>query len=188
MIMAYVSFFAIFGLWVNIAVHFPVSIAISDVCYDAIDYGIENRLNDRNNSLGQNYGVLSDIMDCASWNNSNRTYGYALELQQTAMSEQQAILNQSVISANDSERYAQLQAQIEILEGVEVDSLYVRNCQWILTVLDQPITNEICGSRLNGIVIVWAASFVLSLLLIPYTVFGIMGYKRFGKPKDEGFF
>jgi len=188
MIMAYVGFFAMFMLWVNIAVHFPVIVAISDLCYDSINYTIPNRLDDRNNSYGLDYGTIGDIMACANWNNTNRTYGFAISLKQDAISQQEFILNQTTLTANDTATYEELQANIEILEAVEADCLYLRNCLWILRVLDKPTTNEICGQRLNGIVIIWASSFVLSLLLIPYTIFGIMGYKRFGKPKDEGFF
>jgi len=190
MITAYVGFFGIFLLWINLALHLPVSVVFADLCYDISTVTVDARLQERIDNLGANYSnsVLNGICYCPSFSNVNNTYAYALDLQQQLEMQQQEITNQSVINATDAALYYHLQAQINRLGDVEQDALYVRDCRWLLNVLE-PIRNEMCGERLSGAVLIWAASFVLSVLLIPLVVAGIMGYKRFSSAVvDDGFF
>jgi len=190
MITAFLSFFGIFLLWINVALHLPVSMVVADVCYDTIDVTIQVRLAERITDQGTNYSnsALDGICYCGGWDNLNKTYGYAEDLRLQYLEQQQGIENQSSISQNDIQTYYDLQSKIDILESVEEDSLYVRDCDWLLAVFD-PVQDKMCGEQLSGIVLIWASSFVLSILLIPYTIFAIMGFKRFSRVVvDDGFF
>jgi len=182
---AFLGFFSIFMTWFNLALHLPISVVVADLCYDSLNYGIEARLIDRDNSLGNNYGVLSEIATCASWVNSNSTFYWIDELKTEAIQQQEQMRNSSNFNTT---AYNQLQANIDILESAQLDTLYVRQCRWMIPALSPLQTTDICSQKLEGVVIVWATSFVVGVLMIPFTVLSIMGYKRFPKQLDDGFF
>ncbi len=48
-----IAFFALFLCWVNIAIHFPFGMLLSDLCYDVADYTVEQRIQDRVDKLGK---------------------------------------------------------------------------------------------------------------------------------------
>jgi len=185
MIAAFISFFAIFMTWFNVAVHFPFSVVVADLCYDTFDYTIEQRIIDRDNSYGVIYQGLDTFIHCASWNYTNDTYFWADQLRTEAIQQQQALGNSTGLN---STVYNQLQATIDILESTEVDCLYVRECRWLLNAFEPFQTGDLCTQKLEGCVIVWATSFVTGILLIGFTVATILGCKRFPESDDYDFF
>ena len=68
-------------IWVNISVHFSISVVVSDVCYDVYQYTIpvwlvlcfvltslKRRMEDRYDN--GTYGGLNDFIRCVSFNNT----------------------------------------------------------------------------------------------------------------------
>ncbi len=50
------------------------------MCFDLAEFGINNRLEERIANFGS-YGGLDDIFHCIKFSNCNRTYEWAVELQ-----------------------------------------------------------------------------------------------------------
>jgi len=188
---AFLCFWCIFMFWFNISIHFTGSVLMADLCYDIVEVTIEVRLQERIDSQGKDYGGIDSILHCIDWTNTQRTYEWADELIGDATNSSLLILQKSIngtATVNDTANYNKMQSDIMLLQGTELDILYVRDCRWLLPVFE-PIQPQICGSQLSGIIIIWATSFVCSLLFIIQTVFQVMGLKRFPKSNsDTGFF
>jgi len=172
------SFFVLFLVWVNISIHFSLSVVVADVCYDVYDYTIPRRMDDRYNDNGT-YGGLNDFIRCVSFDNTQITIGLAQELMQQNID----YLN----STTNSTLAAQYQYNIDLMNSTIYRLNDVLNCTWVETVFT-PIQSEMCDKNLTGVIYVWASSFVLSILLIPMIILNIMGWKRFRRQDGGGFF
>jgi len=177
---AFLAFFCIFLTWFNLGLHLPLSAAVSDFCYDVFDYGIEQRLTDLDVTKGTNYGGLDDILKCPRWDLCNITFEYARELRQ----QQQEGQNMSTTT----QQSAQYQANIDILDNLLVEVLYLKQCRWLINVFEPLKSRGFCEIKFGGVVAIWASSFVISLLMIPFAIASIMGFKRFPRAEDDGFF
>jgi len=178
MLAGLLSFLAILLMWIIIALHFPISVLVADVCYDAEVYTIEQRLQDRINTQGNNYEAIDSILHCPRWNITMETIGWADQLYNDT--------EKQLSTANATEA-AILTQQLQQLNQTIQTLFYVRDCNWTLTVFDQ-VKDSMCGKQLTGLVILWATAFVISLLMIGWTVLGIVGAKRLPVLVDEGFF
>jgi len=183
MMAAFVGFITMFMLWVTMALHFSLSMVLADFCYDIVEFPLEGRVQERADSQGLNYGGMDDICSCPGsngWKFVNETYGFALELENDTMT-------QLKTTPQNSTEYVALLNNIPLLQQIQADCVYLRDCRWILPAL-QPLGKNMCGKFLEGAVAVWATSFVIWLLMIPFVILGILGFKRFPVFVDEGFF
>jgi len=188
MFAANLTFLTMFVVWVNFAVHFPASVAMSDVCYDVVVSPLEAKIEQRIADGGK-YGGLDFVLHCPDYNNTLLTNDWAIELINDTMTQQNNTLQQpnGTLTQNDTDIYNQLQSQIDELANIQADTLFAGQCRWLLYVF-APLQNSLCGSTLTGLVIVWACSFVQSIFLIFFTILAIMGFKRFSAQEDDGFF
>jgi len=188
MISAFIGIFSFFMVWFVLAVHFPVSVLVSDFCNDVVQVTVEARVDELGKDQGEIYSTsgMNDLCFCASWHHANDTFYWAEELKQEAEQRQEQILN-STSPSNSSSEYNMLTQEIQTLDLIQIDTLYVRDCRWLLPALN-PLKNSVCGDNLSGVVLIWATSFVLSVFLIPWIIMNIMGFKRFPVFVDDGFF
>jgi len=190
MIAAFIGFFSIFMVWFVLAVHFPVSVVVADMCNDIVEFTIEARVEEIQMDQGSHYADsgMDDICWCPNWGHGNRTYFWAEELKQEAITRQEELLNATEpLNSTEIAEFDRLQQQIATLEEIQVDTLYVRDCRWLLPSLN-PLRDSVCSQNLSGAVLIWATAFVLSIMLIPWTIMNIMGFKRFPVFVDDGFF
>eukprot|EP01119_Soliformovum_irregulare_P012468 TRINITY_DN3243_c0_g1_i1.p1 TRINITY_DN3243_c0_g1~~TRINITY_DN3243_c0_g1_i1.p1 ORF type:complete len:441 (+),score=59.26 TRINITY_DN3243_c0_g1_i1:201-1523(+) len=178
-----VGFFVIMMLWFNLGTHFVFSVTLADLCNDMNGVGIPQRLADRTLNMGQNYSNsgLSELCFCPGWLNCEKTYNLTL-IFYGRISTQRDNLDQS--DPNYAQNYNNLTMQLQNVAGIQTDLYYARDCLWINDVF-APMHNQ-CDSPVQGVIMVWATSFVLSVLLIVWIVSMILGYKRF--QESEGFF
>jgi len=188
MFAANLGFLTMFVVWVNFAVHFPASVAMSDVCYDVIVSPLEAKIEQRIADGGQ-YGGLDFVLHCPDYNNTLLTNAWANDLIiENIMLQDMAVNNTNgTVTENETLTYNLLELQIDELANIQADLLFAGQCRWLLYVF-APLQTSLCGSTLTGLVIVWASSFVQSLFLIFFILLAIMGYKRFSSQEDDGFF
>jgi len=188
MFAANLSFLTMFVVWVNFAVHFPASVAMSDVCYDVVVSPLEAKIEQRIADGGQ-YGGLDFVLHCPDYNSTLGTNAWANQLIIESIIKQDMAVNNTngTITQNETMTYNFLEFQIEELANVQADTLFAGQCRWLLYVF-APLQTSLCGSTLTGLVIVWACSFVQSIFMIIFTFLAIMGYKRFSSQEDDGFF
>jgi len=183
------GFFAIFLCWINFSIHFPVSVMVSDLCYDLKVTTLDGIISNRTAAIRNPIAAINLVVHCPNVNNSIRTYGWAQQLINESMVSQNniVILSGGNLTLNDSINYNLLENQINELGLIQQDVVFVRDCRWMEFVFD-PVSDPICGDNLTGLVYIWASSFVHSILLIPFVILAIVGFKRFTKVDAGAFF
>eukprot|EP01118_Nematostelium_gracile_P005806 TRINITY_DN1852_c0_g1_i2.p1 TRINITY_DN1852_c0_g1~~TRINITY_DN1852_c0_g1_i2.p1 ORF type:complete len:389 (-),score=77.23 TRINITY_DN1852_c0_g1_i2:215-1381(-) len=140
MVAAYLGFFSIFMCYFNTSVNLALSVVVADLCHDTLEYGLEQRIIDRDDSRGNNYGGLENLIHCPSWSNSNRTYFWALDLREDA--------TRQIAETNSTTLRTKLRRDIEILDDVAADCIYLRQCRWILDALRPLSDTTICTHQM----------------------------------------
>jgi len=189
MLAAGFGFFAFFLCWLNLAIHFPVSVMVSDLCYDIKVKTLDGIIQTRTDRISNPDGAINLLIHCPNVNNSIRTYGWAQQLINESMVAQVALLTADGgnLTLNDSLEYNRLESQINFLAVIQQDVLFIRDCRWLEYTLN-PIADDICDKYLNGLIYIWGVSVTHSLLLIPFIVLAIVGFKRFTKVDAGAFF
>jgi hypothetical protein len=178
LVAGYISFFGIFLIWFSFSVNFSLSVVMSDLCYDVEVYSIESCLENRVQTNGS-YGVLGEICHCTNFVSTENTLIWTKYLESQVEQQINSTTNQTELFILNEQL-----AELQIIAG---DLVYLKNCTWLISVFE-PIGNTMCYNNMNGLVLLWGSCAALAFLMIPFTILSIMGYKRFMKDSDYGFF
>jgi len=173
------GFFAMFLTWISFGLHFSFSVVSADLCFDTASYTITRRISDYVAANGTNYGGLNDLLHCPRWRDADLSYQYTFELQVDLEQQQNATSDPNTIAA--------LQVKIDNLAALQPVIKDARDCVWIESVF-APFADNVCNSYLTGLVMVWATNFIISVVLIPHTVFSIRGFLAYSGENKDGFF
>jgi len=175
---AFLAFLCMFMVWWSLALVFPVSVGVSDFCYDLQVYTIERRMEDFRETKGEAYKGFNEVLWCPSFNRTTRTLEYVEDLRFQRTQVMAAMLNSSSGTPYNKTKYDTLASQVDELDDIAEDVVYVKNCAYVIPAYNSNLNSDVCGPNLQGLVTIWATMFALFILLAPLAVLGILGYKR----------